>query len=266
MKERPILFSAPMVRAILEGRKTQTRRIVKPATLEAIEFMTGRADEEPARSADLGLFYDRPEVEDSRGRTRSLKHPQWLVFNAAYPEEGSLPIGQGYGAVGDRLWVRETWRVGAWDEDEGQFAIDYRDGPDMRWRSDERDDTGEKFNDLWLSCCDELSDKDIHPNSDGRYEWKPGESPLRWRPSIHMPRWASRISLEVTGIRVERLQEISENDAADEGVGALMPAAREGNPDQYRETFMELWESINGKGSWAASPWCWVVEFKRVTP
>ncbi|HWH38396.1 MAG TPA: hypothetical protein VNU21_01055 [Usitatibacter sp.] len=197
MKERPILFSAPMVRAILEGRKTQTRRVVKrPRTVTANYVL-------------------RPELYDEPGFTW-WNHPDGLRcgFSQACP----------YGKPGDRLWVRETWRP----------ALEH------------------------LSEC--TGPTDIrYAATVSEAEW----ATMRWRPSIHMPRWASRINLEVTGVRVERLQDISEQDAADEGVGALVPPAREGNPDQYRKTFRELWETINGADSWAANPWVWVVEFKR---
>lgn len=168
-----------------------------------------------------------------------------------------------YGARGDQLWVREAWRIGAWDADEGAFSIDYCDGPRREWLTPPDDHDGENFNALWLNCCDELECKGVEPGDDGGYRWQPGESPLRWRPSIHMPRWASRITLEITGVRVERLQDISEADAIAEGVtnSLHLPGGRFAN-----ENFAHLWWTINGDGSWEANPWVWVVEFRRVTP
>lgn len=242
MKERPILFSAPMVKAILEGRKTQTRRIVKP---------------QPELDAKVGFIHT-----DRKGK----RWASGIGFDHAGTVRNFVHRCPYAKASGERLWVRETWRIGAWDEDEGQISVDYRDGPDKQWRSDDRDDTGEKFNDLWLSCCDELQEKDIRPNRNGRYEWKPGESPLRWRPSIHMPRWASRINLEVTGVRVERLQESSCRDAWAEGIKQETADTIENLSKSPQDIYRELWESINGAGSWARNEWVWVVEFKRVTP
>lgn len=103
-------------------------------------------------------------------------------------------------------------------------------------------------------------------------KWEPGNAPTHWRPSIHMPRWASRLTLEVTGVRVERLNDISEADAKAEGVDhelafheGLLGRTVEGRPADAM-WFEALWESINGDGSWAANPWVWVISFKRVTP
>lgn len=221
MKERPILFSAPMVRAILEGRKTQTRRVVTPQP-------------EPGC---IGTFGPGMPFIRTGGKSHSCP----------------------YGQPGDRLWVRETWRIGAWNEDKGAFAIDYCDGPRRAWITDPTDHGGERFNDLWIRCCDELHEKGIEPNEDGNYVWLPGESPLRWRPSIHMPRWASRITLEVTGVRVERLQDISGSDAVAEGVRSRLPD----NGIAVAE-YRDLWQSINGAGSWIVNPLVWVIEFEVV--
>lgn len=184
MKERPILFSASMVRAILEGRKTQTRRVVKRIPLEWLES---------------GL------------------HPDFVAF----PENGLSPYGQ----PGDRLWVRESWAY-------------HPDFPESTHRAIYRADPGVE-NDV-----------------------------PRWRPSIHMPRWASRINLEVTGVRVERLQEISESDAKAEGcsVPEIIYPDEPKEHYSYAAAYKHLWESINGPGSWDANPWVWVVEFRRIAP
>mgnify|MGYP001578872327 CR=1 FL=1 len=205
--------SLALAQAILDGRKTQTRRICKGAR-------------ELSRAAD------------------------WPVETCPY------------GQPGDRLWVREKWRIGAWNEDSGEFAIDYCDGPRREYLSDPSDEDCEKFNDMWIECCDELRAKGIDVDIDGKYRWKPGDSPLRWRPSIHMPRWASRITLEVTGVRVQRLADISQSDCRAEGCSE--------SPDRHltpRRQFMALWDSINAKRSpWASDPFCWVIEFQKVQP
>lgn len=194
MTERPILFSAPMVRAILDGTKTQTRRVVKPAHKAWIEMPV---------THQLGEWDKRP-----------------------------LP----YGKTGDRLWVRETWAAPHSEDARPPRAIQ----------------------------CDQMR---IH------YAASEDRGGLLWRPSIHMPRWASRITLEVTGVRVERLQDISEADAIAEGIEPTMPNPGhwnwrdyliEGGQTHAVLSYKTLWESINGPGSWDLNPLVWVVEFKRV--
>ncbi len=187
MKDRPILMSAPMVRAILDGTKTQTRRPVKSLALEWLQ---------------PGMFT-----------------PEYV----AMPENGLCPYGQ----PGDQLYVRETW---ARDDEDG--ALFYR--ADVG--------TGNEADD-WQRNIDD------------------GASGYRWKPSIHMPRAASRITLEVTAVRVERLQDISEADAIAEGI----PRGGPENPDGIeKREYRALWERINGPGSWEANPWVWVIEFKRL--
>lgn len=190
MRELPILFSAPMVRAILEGRKTQTRRIVKP---------------QPSMERDC-----EPEgyswVPMHKGR--ELSHHQ-------------CPYGQ----PGDRLWVRETFS-GPWCMGDTQPS---------KWGRSSR---------IWYWA-------DGNPEED---DW------TRPRPSIHMPRWASRITLEVTGVRVERLQSISPEDCLAEGISGYASTGR----CDLTSCYADLWESINGPGSWEANPWVWIVEFQRI--
>lgn len=246
MKEYPILFSAPMVRALLAGTKTQTRRIVKPNVAEAIEFLGGGPSGEPATADDITLRWSET-YEDSEER-KVAAPPQWCVVSAEYPEEGQIPVGYAYGNVGDRLWVRETW---------ANIALSGYP-PVYFYRAD-----GAEL-----------------PPRDARAEHS------AWRPSIHMPRLASRITLEVTGVRVERLQAISGPDASAEGVripvsargspllritGAIAPDAfkrgplDEWTPDDFlRFEFAELWERIHGARSWAANPWVWAVTFAVV--
>lgn len=187
IKQRPIIFSGEMVRAILDGRKTQTRRVVKPQPAE-----------------DL-----------------------WTIWKR-FPNQQGCP----YGKVGDRLWVRETWcpRSG------GMLAMDRVCKP--RYRATE----------------------ELRP------EWG-----FRWRASIHMPRWASRLDLEIAGIRVQRVQDVREQDAIDEGVHiegdtGRYRYAKDCGPlaDNARLAFRWLWESIHGEPSWLSNPWVWAVTFKMV--
>ena len=215
MKERPILFSGPMVRAILDGRKTQTRRAVKPQPLQ-----------------------DQPELRNG------IVH--WPTRVATVEE--TCPYGQ----AGDVLWVREKW---AKSINNTLYAADH--GSVERIGDGPRDVTDE-------------------------WDWD-RNVPNRWKPSIHMPRASCRLRIEVVSVRVERVQEISEVDAIAEGVQSERdhygdPAINEkylGTIAWHRydekacsamsavESYSTLWDSINGKGSWASNPWVWVVEFKR---
>lgn len=195
MKERPILFSGPMVKAILEGRKTQTRRVVKHR--QVLEWLSDTTIT-PASATE------------------------WCQFQP-----------------GDHAWVRETWADlrGKGFDAQVAYGVDTRPGSDG-------DDARKSFG-------------------------------VKWRPSIHMPRWANRITLEITGVRVQRLQEISDDAVLDEGFerksfcdceacsrGNLYCTADKG---ATLRDFVDLWDSIAKPGQdWAANPWVWVIEFKRV--
>ncbi len=229
MKEHPILFSGPMVRAILEGRKTQTRRVVKNPYTEGIH------------------------AADSKN-----------VPNGRY-----CPYGQ----PGDRLWVRETWRVGAWDET-AFIAVDYKADNHARkeWLDVEDLETWER---LWEQSCEDAEKAGFSMDEENNYHWSPGESPCRWRPSIFMPRWASRITLEIISVRVERVQEINAEGAVAEGYPLGNPEwAETPNEQQIKIArlsrigwYQTLWDSINGKSHpWDSNPWVWVVEFRPVAP
>ena len=210
IKERPILFLAPMVRAILEGRKTVTRRPVKATKAHADGFMM---------------------LDHGKG---------WRPYNAfgdfASDHEGmEYPIACPYGKLGDRLWVRETC-----------FINDYREAsvPEQ-----------------------ERADCEIHYRADGIPDFDGEEELIRWRPSIHMPRWASRILLEVTDVRVERLQDITEEQALAEGIkkhsdGGYHVEDGKHFSDSPVESFACLWSSVGG--DWDANPWVWCVSFKRI--
>lgn len=220
MTERPILFSAPMVRAILDGRKTQTRRVVKP---------------QPESGHDGEPYW---HVGGYRAwQFRGIADPLRMGTNN--------PLVCPYGQPGDRLWVRETWAAVHFSIDpETGFADDWHGSHDIP-----PGDGGGYWSKLYAA--------DNHPTDKE-------ERGFSWRPSIHMPRWASRITLEVTGVRVERLCEISDGDAKAEGVELPSGIFLAGSRTPHRVEFFKLWESINGAGSWDANPWVWVVEFRRL--
>ena|SRR3990167_3894037 len=200
MKERPIIFSADMVNAILAGNKTQTRRVVKPQRHPYGEMLT--PDEVAAEFI---------------GNTCAIRCK--------------------YGKIGDKLWVRENCR--AIELESGEDVVQYMS--DMAIRSIEHtQDAADKWIDLHN-----------YANDYGRIA-----------PSIHMPRWASRILIEITDIRVERLKDISEVEAKAEGTAwEACGSSQEGN---HKAGFASLWESINGAGSWNINPFVWVISFKRV--
>lgn len=206
---KPILFSGPMVRAILDGTKTQTRRVVKPQPNE-----DGLADD--ALPAD----------------------PYGYAWRGSDGSERQCP----YGRPGDLLWVRETFSA------TGKVRVAYE--ADMStWG------VADVFN---------VADNIVVPHAKvlpGKLEF----TPKRWTPSIHMPRWASRLTLEIVSVRVERLQDISDADARAEGVIRVNGTSEEDFAQTNRDAYEILWESINGPGSWALNPWVWVVEFKQVS-
>ena len=224
MKERPILFSGPMVLALLAGTKTQTRRAVKPQPWASCLIEEGMDGEAPFIYSALHGEGPGHDVQEWRS-----------------------PCTCPYGQPGDRLWVRETF-VQGWDYDPvtdciQQFDADGKKRPIKTWyRADDAD----------IDWCD----------ADG---W---EANTPWKPSIHMPRSASRITLEVTGVRAERLQDISEADAQAEGWTRRPEVSTDPqvHKEAARDWFMDLWESINGPGSWGANPWVWCVSFSRVMP
>lgn len=235
MKERPILFSAPMVRALLAGTKTQTRRTVKLPHMNP-----------------LGVWEPQTIGGPNGGHT---------ARGETIPEQGAIwhtrtgdSIGCPYGQPGDQLWVRES---GLEHRTTQLFIHDATPG---RW---------------WT------------PKDGGRYGASYSEAVTRSdllrdhrvRPSIHMPRWASRIQLEVTAVRVERLQAISESDCIAEGIEPIGYTGPNPGPNRFSlrdesggsfnfptaaEAYRFLWESINGVGSWEKNPWVWIVTFRRL--
>jgi len=246
IKERPILFAAPMVRAILEDRKTVTRRVVKVQPFDLswsrrdhrFEYLNGRAE----NGDEIDGFH-----------AYSTRHG--CEWSAKCP----------YGQPGDRLWVRETWS-----------DVNLQGAPGIAYRAD--GDVRDLMEDAsFLDECGAFNYDDPRSKPYHFACWSEdllGGKEGRWRPSIHIPRWASRILLEITAVRVERLQDISENQAKAEGVRLYTDHTELGEwwhvdgIDTYsadpRKSFELLWSSVGG--DWAANPWVWVVEFKRVTP
>lgn len=220
MKERPVIFNGEMVRAILDGRKTQTRRVIANVSLDNCIPL-----QKPTKTKD-GIY---THVMDAQGH-------------------GLCPFGQ----VGDRLWVRETWGVVSHDFDDSEQFIDWV--PDRPVTAIHEMPFGNGY----------YSGHAIYA-ADGEFTWGDddghGERSC-WKPSIHMPRSACRIMLEITAVRVERLNDISEEDAKAEGVA---PSQHIITPPEalYRVGFLKLWQSIYGEESWRANPWVWVIEFKR---
>lgn len=199
MKERGMIFNAEMVRAVLEGRKTQTRRMMK------VQPHAGVRDSVFVKSG----------LEDGHGK--ELVCP--------------------FGAVGDRLWVRETFRVHSRATDVATLV--YKASEQQSWT--------QQTHRVPIENCNKPAVID------------------NWTPSIHMPRWASRVALEITGVRVERLNNMTEADAMAEGcqgghdsIPGYMYSA---TPHEH---FHHVWESIYGEDSWLANPWVWVIEFQRV--
>lgn len=216
-KKRPILFSAMMVQAILDGRKTITRRVVKHQ--DCVEF-----------NKEGAIYVHHP------------KCPSYCDYGCNGVGFGESP----YGLKGDHLWVREAW---GWQPEGNYFNTETKETNPMFWRANpnytwempsEKQGVGYRANGA----------SPMYPPIDG------------WKPSIHMWRWASRISLEITDVRVERLQEITDMDAIKEGCEHPGVEIADGF---MREVFHGVWDSINGKKyPWLSNPWVWVIEFKRL--
>lgn len=255
MTDRPILFSAPMVRALLAGTKTQTRRTLRRArvfaTPETKPFtLTGGDLERALQGADRfrhlgqdGWFWEADAFEWQAPATRT----GWMAHISYAP--------------GDRLWVKEQFIPDpsadhdAWDD----WKASYYEWSGTGCRLDMVPPT------LRKPAC-------VLFKADPRWQ---GDQGFKWRPSIHMPRWASRLTLTVTEVRVERLQDISEADAIAEGIGrdmipdGLIPGGNTGfgfadcsGFDTAKSAYAVLWDSINGPGSWASDPWVVAVSFE----
>lgn len=236
MKERPILFSGEMVRAILDGRKTQTRRIVKP---------------QPYEDRKLGVCWEPKGKNHPTGSPwYCARNANWNPITNAFADFYRDRGGSPYGVAGHRLWVRETF-------------------------------------------CDDFKPFIYRASSTSTHY---GEEKIKWKPSIFMKRISSRITLEITKVRVERLQDISKEDASAEGVACRKCNDRGTYLEQFadnhltacqdcvrraeaaghrisrgqfvttdtRKTYSILWDSINGKWAWEKNPWVWCIEFQKV--
>lgn len=261
----PILFSTPMVQAILENRKTQTRRIIKPQP--DFDSAWKNLSDHGGRVAAVFLNETRPATEipdlNLDGYLLGVKSENGFGTGICIPNV-KIPYHKG-----DILWVRETWSLFGWCFDDGEVRLKFKDGT-VKTFDDLPDDIYE-----WLARkIDKLEDRGIlqmDPEDEERMELAPGKQ-FPWEPSIFMPKWACRIFLEVTDVRVERLQDISAMDSVAEGI-ERMPAQswwrnylNDPLPgcSMARESFSSLWRLINGPDSWTANPWVWVYEFKRI--
>ncbi|HDL8511536.1 TPA: hypothetical protein PXR53_002767 [Yersinia enterocolitica] len=224
MNEKPILFNSEMVNAILSGRKTQTRRIISEKTLHLFDVAASAGECHPL------------ELCDQRSQS------YYLEF---------CPLGK----PGDQLWVRETFAL-----------LGNEDGVCVDWQDNMVKGDEQAAARIYKASCEQKHDDyGLYSIPDSAY-WKPDTSNMKyegsWRPSIHMPRWASRINLLITGVRVERLNTISTGDAMAEGY----PVEREatgGNLDAWL-WFRELWNGIYPDNTFEVNPWCWVIEFERM--
>jgi len=206
MKERPILFSGEMVKAVLDGRKTQTRRVIK---------------------------FDPDKMKVEGGQIWTLRRGEWWPWTSTTYSP--------YGQPGDWLWVRETWQI---HRLKGPTGLEF---PNILYRAD--------------SSTQLLIDKRV---------WQYVREKATWRPSIHMPRWASRITSEILSLRVERVQDISEEDIRAEGLrffsGGWLNHADDICYTNPILAFHRLWDSIYAKRGygWNVNPWVWVIEFKKL--
>lgn len=250
MKERGLMFKAPMVRAILDGRKTQTRRVINPQPPAQPE-----ANCHPSHT----WLHAEPYLDAYRNAERTTANPRGMSENWCWwqvDDRQCLPTFRSpFGKPGDRIWVRESFQPLFAEGVESPYDADYKTGKGYAVS---------------------------YPATDGVvefYDYALDETVSRVTPSIHMPRWASRITLEITNVRVERLQAISEADAIAEGVErwvvgdgwrdySLSPAQEQaGAPamTSARDSYRTLWQSLYGAASWDANTWVWVYEFKRAT-
>ena len=236
MTERGMIFNGEMVLAILDGRKTQTRREVK-LNLDIASLAT-TYDWATSLAANHYQGLTEEQIQQKAESLRGVIHP--VILGNGQMVSIICP----HGKPGDRIWVRETFCPVDDTQYGGEKWVDYRATP--------------KF-------------ESSHPAG---WDSAPNDAEaLKWRPSIHMPRWASRILLEITDVRVERLNAISEEDATAEGVppaGSLLPdypgtfLTPKGDYATAKVAFQRLWESIYGEESWKANGWVWVISFKRV--
>lgn len=231
MSEKPILFNTEMVKVILSVRKTMTRRKIDRDISNCFDIDTD----------GTVLAYINPATGDSYNPQDICRYKK-----------------------GDIIWVKETWKIGAWNEHISAIAVDYKADNFARreWITIEDDELFERY---WIQSTDDAGKAGLKLDKDGQYHWNVGEAPTRWRPSIFMPRAAARLFLRVKSVRVERLQDITEEDAQKEGCMSGMLSG----PCAARGQFEELWNSTIKKKDldkygWDANPWVWMIEFERM--
>lgn len=230
MKERGIIFQGGGVCAIQNDLKTHTRR-----------------------TRGLKKINENPDEWECLGEDVGYDHKKYWVFKRS--DGKILELRCPYGVAGDRLWIRETWRVGAWDQDDGDICVDYKaDNKAVReWR---RCPDEEMFERLWIQSSDDATKAGLEFDEEGQYHWEPGESPCRWRSSMLMPRWASRTDLEIVRVGVQRVQDITQEDIYAEGL----------NGPELFQKWAYLWDSINEKRGlgYDFNPWVFVNVFKKL--
>lgn len=222
MKERGMIFNGEMVRAILDGRKTQTRRVMK-------------VQPKPSKSRPGDFWFSSKKLESMVHVSDLAPGNSPIADYHLFIQEHCCP----FGAVGDRIWVREAWQAIYDSVDEFGHVEERTYAPSIPKENDN----------YWHIVYAEYFGNESREDRG-----------FPWRPAIHMPRWASRILLEITDVRVERLKSISDGDAIREGCST----ADMKSGDCVADVFARLWASIYGSDSWNANPWVWVIEFKRV--
>ncbi len=235
MKEHPLLFSTPMVKAILNSKKTMTRRIVKPQPIDNREID--------------GNFFDG----NHKGYVKCDGHPDWQ-------RQFALEFCP-YGKPGEILFVRENWKIIAWSWEDGEATFEYADGERLSLSTSPTDAYDEKSHQWLINHIEKLihdgyySPASEDPKSEDEEQLVRTDKHYPFKPSIHLPKFGSRIWLEVVNVRIEMLHDITWKDVLAEGVDN-----GKSNPTM---AFEELWNSING--NWNENPWVWVVEFKLLS-
>jgi len=257
-----MLFSTPMVQAILNETKLRTRRIIKadlPVDAHGFHFLDNEHLFKARKIDKTWSYFTDPEL-------------------GSYPCADSQKLKCPYGQIGDIIWIREAWKFTGIDED-GEFHVTFKDGISTSFYP-----PNFESEDIWFHRLEKLmdvmykKDKVIEDEENERFTWNDADVP--WKPSIHMPKDVCRIHLKITDIRIEKLHEISESDAIKEGIEKIFdvdnpPHAWIGWKDYSgvdeipfnnispEASFHSLWESINGKDSWKKNPWVWVIHFEK---
>lgn len=262
MKSRPIIMSTESVRGIYAGNKTQTRRVIKGFPWlgeEGLELDWRAGLYDPIRIDRDGEMYPGAEVF------------------GVYDDDGERGIECPFGKPGDRLWTREKWKIESWDRDGHEFTVGYADGEtspviDLYYKVEE--DVRERYRSQSVDDCRKAG---WRIDENGMFWGDADPSPTRWRSPMIMPRWASRLTLEITGIRVERLQDISEEDAIAEGIKPFTDkngticfwlSPTKGKPawSSAKAAYADTWDFINAKRgySWESNPYVWAITFRRI--